>query len=135
MYPFHAHGISDRSMERLIAQGFLDGLIDMVPAGLMEELFEGNRAAGMERLDAAIDRGIPHVLAPCTLNVTGAGPTRRNKERYISRPRILKIDEIRSMTRYNADEMKQAAKLYAEKLNRAKGARKVLDSFARMVFN
>ena len=126
VYPFHAQGISDRSMERLIAQGFLDGLIDIVPAGLMEELFEGNRAAGMERLDAAIDRGLPHVLAPCTLNVTGAGPTRRNKERYISRPRILKIDEIRAMTRYNADEMKQAAKLYAEKLNRAKGPVKFL---------
>jgi uncharacterized protein (UPF0261 family) len=126
VYPFHAQGISDRSMEHLIAQGFLDGLIDMVPAGLMEELFEGNRAAGMERLDAAIDRGIPHVLAPCTLNVTGAGPTRRNKERYISRPRILKIDEIRAMTRYNADEMKQAAKIYAEKLNRAKGPVKFL---------
>jgi uncharacterized protein (UPF0261 family) len=126
VYPFHAQGISDRSMERLIAQGFLDGLIDMVPAGLMEELFEGNRAAGMERLDAAIDRGIPHVLAPCTLNVTGAGPTRRNKERYISRSRILKIDEIRAMTRYNADEMRQAARLYAEKLNRAKGPVKFL---------
>ena len=126
VYPFHANGISDRSMERLIAQGFLDGLIDIVPAGLIEELFQGNRAAGMERLDAPIERGMPLVLAPCTLNTTGAGPTRRMKERFINRPLKLQIDEIRFMTRYEPDEMRQGARAYAEKLNRAKGPVKFL---------
>jgi len=126
VYPFHANGISDRSMERLIAQGFLEGLIDIVPAGLIEELFQGNRAAGMERLDAPIERGMPLVLAPCTFNVTGCGPTRRMKERFINRSRILKIDEIRFMTRYEPDEMRQGARLYADKLNRAKGPVKFL---------
>jgi uncharacterized protein (UPF0261 family) len=126
VYPFHANGISDRSMERLIVQGFFDGIIDIVPAGLIEELFQGNRAAGMERLDAAIERGMPHVLAPCTINVTGCGPTRRNKERFADRPWILMIDEIRYMTRYEPDEMRQGARLYAEKLNRAKGPVKFL---------
>ncbi|MGD0236292.1 MAG: Tm-1-like ATP-binding domain-containing protein [Syntrophorhabdales bacterium] len=125
VYPFHANGISDRSMESLISQGFLDGLIDIVPAGLIEELFQGNRAAGMDRLDAPINRGIPLVLAPCTFNVTGAGPTRRDKERFINRPR-LQIDEIRFMTRYTPDEMRQGARLYAEKLNRATGPVKFL---------
>jgi uncharacterized protein (UPF0261 family) len=120
VYPFHANGISDRTMERLIAQGFLDGLIDIVPAGLIEELFQGNRAAGMDRLDAPIERGMPLVLAPCTFNVTGCGPTRRMPERFLNRPRILKIDEIRYMTRYEPDEMRQGARLYAEKLNRAR---------------
>jgi uncharacterized protein (UPF0261 family) len=119
VYPFHANGISDRTMERLIGQGFLDGLVDIVPAGLIEELFQGNRAAGMERLDAPIDRGLPLVLAPCTFNVTGCGPTRRMPERFLNRPRKLQIDEIRCMTRYEPDEMKQGARLYAEKLNRA----------------
>ncbi len=126
VYPFHATGISDRCMERMIAQGFLDGLIDIVPAGLIEELFQGNRAAGMERLDAPIERGMPLVLAPSTLNVTGCGPTRRMKERFANRSRILKIDEIRFMTRYEPDEMRQGARLYAEKLNRAKGPVKFL---------
>jgi uncharacterized protein (UPF0261 family) len=120
VYPFHANGISDRSMEQLISQGFLDGLIDIVPAGLIEEMFQGNRAAGMNRLDAPIARGMPLVLAPCTFNTTGAGPTRRMKERFIDRQPRLQIDEIRFMTRYSPDEMRQGARLYAEKLNRAK---------------
>ncbi|MGD0229166.1 MAG: Tm-1-like ATP-binding domain-containing protein [Syntrophorhabdales bacterium] len=126
VYPFHANGISDRSMERLIAQGLLDGLIDIVPAGLIEELFQGNRAAGMERLDAPLERGFPVVLAPSTFNITGAGPTRRMKERFIDRRPRLQIDEIRYLTRYTPDEMRQGARLYAEKLNRAKGPVKFL---------
>jgi uncharacterized protein (UPF0261 family) len=126
VYPFHANGISDRSMERLIAQGFLDGLIDIVPAGLIEELFQGNRAAGMERLDAPLERGIPVVLAPSTFNITGAGPTRRLKERFINRQPRVQIDEIRFMTRYAPDEMRQGARLYAAKLNRSKGPVKFL---------
>jgi uncharacterized protein (UPF0261 family) len=126
VYPIHANGISDRSMERLVGQGFLDGLIDIVPAGLIEELFQGNRAAGMERLDAPINRGMPLVLAPSTLNVTGCGPTRRMKERFFNRQPTLQIDEIRFMTRYTPDEMRQGARLYAEKLNKAKSPIKFL---------
>ncbi len=126
VYPIHANGISDRSMERLISQGFLDGLIDIVPAGLIEELFQGNRAAGFERLDAPIDRGMPLVLAPSTFNLTGAGPTRRMRDRFIDRTPRLQIDEIRFMTRYTTDEMRQGARLYAEKLNRARGPVKFL---------
>lgn len=119
VYQIHANGISDRSMEKLMAQGFFDGLIDIVPAGLIEELFQGNRAAGMERLDAPLRRRFPVVLAPSTFNVTGAGPTRRMKERFINRRPRIQIDEIRFMTRYAPDEMRQGARLYAEKLNRA----------------
>jgi uncharacterized protein (UPF0261 family) len=118
---FHAQGISERAMDRLISQGFFDGIIDIVPAGLIEEIFQGNRPAGMERLDAGCERGIPMILAPCTVNLTGCGITRNNREKYISRPRVMKMDEIRSMTRYNADELQYAAGFYREKLNKAKG--------------
>ena len=59
VYPFHANGTSDRAMDRLISQGFFDGVIEIVPAGLIEAKFKGNRAADMERLDAAGERGIP----------------------------------------------------------------------------
>ncbi|MCX5805911.1 MAG: Tm-1-like ATP-binding domain-containing protein [Proteobacteria bacterium] len=118
---FHAQGISERAMDRLISHGFFDGIIDIVPAGLIEEIYQGNRPAGMERLDAACERGIPMIIAPCTVNLTGCGVTRNNREKYISRPRVMKMDEMRAMTRYNADELQYAAGFYREKLNKAKG--------------
>jgi len=126
VYPFHAQGISDRAMDRLISQGFFDGVIEIVPAGLVEERFKGNRAAGMERLDAACERGIPQVWAPCCLNLTGAGPTRTNREKYIASGKVLNIDEMRAMARFPQDELLIGAKLYAEKINKAKGPIKLV---------
>jgi len=126
VFPFHAQGVSDRAMDRLISQGFFDGVIEIVPAGLVEEKFKGNRAAGMERLDAALERGIPQVWAPCCLNLTGAGPTRTNREKYLATGRIFEIDEIRAMTRFPTDELVIGAHLYAEKMNRAKGPLKLV---------
>jgi len=126
VYPFHANGTSDRAMDRLIAQGFFDGVIEIVPAGLIEAKFKGNRAADMERLDAAGARGIPQVWAPCCLNLTGAGLTRTNRERYTASGRVLNIDEMRAMARFPRDELLIGAKLYAEKINKAKGPLKLV---------
>ena len=126
VYPFHAQGISDRAMDRLISQGFFDGVIEIVPAGLIEERFKGNRPAGMARLDAAAERGIPQVWAPCCLNITGAGPTRTNREKYLATGKVLEIDEMRAMARFPVDEMKIGAKLYAEKINKAQGPIKLV---------
>ena len=126
VYPFHANGTSDRAMDRLIAQGFFDGVIEIVPAGLIEAKFKGNRAADMERLDAAGARGIPQVWAPCCLNLTGAGPTRSNREKYTASGKLLNIDEMRAMARFPRDELLVGAKLYAEKINKAKGPLKLV---------
>jgi uncharacterized protein (UPF0261 family) len=126
VYPFHANGTSDRAMDRLIGQGFFDGVIEIVPAGLIEAKFKGNRAADMERLDAAGARGIPQVWAPCCLNLTGAGLTRTNREKYTASGRVLNIDEMRAMARFPRDELMIGAKLYAEKINKAKGPLKLV---------
>jgi uncharacterized protein (UPF0261 family) len=126
VYPFHANGTSDQAMDRLISQGFFDGVIEIVPAGLIEAKYKGNRAANMERLDAAGQRGIPQVWAPCCLNITGAGPTRTNREKYTSSGKVLNIDEMRAMARFPRDELLVGAKLYAEKINKARGPLKLV---------
>lgn len=118
---FHAQGISDRVMDRLIEKGCFDCLIDICPAGLIEEALQGTRAAGFERLDAPLKRGMPLVLAPCGLNITGCGPTRAQRDRYVNRERVWKMDELRYYTRLNREELGLCARLYAEKLNKAKG--------------
>jgi uncharacterized protein (UPF0261 family) len=126
VYPFHANGTSDKAMDRLIAQGFFDAVVEIVPAGLVEAKFKGNRAAGMERLDAGLDRGIPQVWAPCCLNLTGVGPTRHNREKYMADGRIFEIDQMRAMTRFPEDELLEGARMYAEKMSKAKGPLKMV---------
>lgn len=126
VYPFHAQGISDRAMDRLISLGYFESVIEIVPAGLIEERFKGNRPAGMARLDAAGERGIPQVWAPCCLNITGAGITRTNREKYLATGKVLEIDEMRAMARFPRDELLIGAQLYAEKINKAKGPIKLV---------
>ena len=126
VFPFHAQGISDRAMDRLISQGFFDGVIEIVPAGLVEEKYKGNRAAGMERLDAGLERGLPQVWAPCCLNITGAGITRTNREKYLASGKVYEIDEIRAMARFPRDELLTGARMYAGKINRARGPLKMV---------
>jgi uncharacterized protein (UPF0261 family) len=121
VYPFHAQGVGDRAMDDLIVKGFFDGVIDIASAGVIEEIFRGTRAGGPKRLEAAGERGLPQVIAPCSINITNASLTRRLSEKYVSREKILKQDEARVETRYNREELLTAAKVYAEKLNKAKG--------------
>jgi uncharacterized protein (UPF0261 family) len=118
---FSVNGFSDRAMEELIGQGFFDGVVDIALMGVSDELFEGNRPGGPNRLEMAGRRGIPMVIAPCGLNQTGCGPTRKNAAKYASRPRVLKLDELRMGTRLNEEELALTARTVAEKLNRAKG--------------
>ena len=118
---FHAQGLGDKAMEELIGKGFFDGVVDLAIVGVSDEIWEGNRAGGPERLEAAGRRGIPMVLTPCGLNQTGCGPTRRNREKYASRSRIHKLDELRMGTRYDEEELLINARTVAEKLNKTTG--------------
>jgi len=126
VYPFHAQGIGDRAMDDLILKGFFDGVIDIASGGVIEEIFHGTRAAGPKRLEAAGERGLPQVITPCSINITNASLTRRQSEKYVSREKKIKQDEARVETRYNREELITAAKVYAEKLNKAKGPVKFL---------
>lgn len=126
VYSFHAQGIGDRAMDNLIMEGFFGGVIDIVSCGVIEEIFKGNRAAGPKRMEAAGEIGLAQVIAPCSVNITNAGPNRIDFEKYASREKKYKIDDLRILTRYNAEELTLAAKVYADKLNKAKGPVKIL---------
>ncbi|MBW2217562.1 MAG: Tm-1-like ATP-binding domain-containing protein [Deltaproteobacteria bacterium] len=118
---FHAQGMGDKAMEELINHGYFDAVVDIALVGVSDELFEGNRPGGRDRLEMAGKRGIPQVLTPCGLNMTGCGPTRKNSEKYASRSRILRIDDLRMGTRLNDEELTLTAMTVAKKLNQANG--------------
>jgi len=69
----HAQGKGDKAMEEMIADGAFDGVMDICIGGVIENIFDGNRDPGPDRLMAAINRGIPTVLAPCGLDMLSYG--------------------------------------------------------------
>jgi uncharacterized protein (UPF0261 family) len=129
----HAQGVGDRAMDKLLDEGIFDGVVDIVPAGLSEELLGGNRAAGPDRLEAAGKRGVPQILTPCGFEMISCGPLRRKDSgdllwvsRNLAHRNYYVHDSNRVQARTNVEELRLIAKAVAEKLNKAKGPVKFL---------
>ena len=113
-------------MEELIDDGFFEGVVDIVSAGIGEHLTEGYRDPGPTRLEAAGKRGIPQVVGPSGLNFTGCGMQRKHLDKYRNREKIWIESDLRAVARYYPEELIPIAKAVAEKLNKAKGPVKFL---------
>jgi uncharacterized protein (UPF0261 family) len=116
---FHAAGICDRAMEEMIAEGYFDGVVDLAPGGVGEQLLGGMRAAGPKRLEAAGKAGIPQVIAPSGVNFMS--PSRKNYKPDYAQRRKYDLDKDRTWLRLSTDELKQVAEVMAGKLNQALG--------------
>ena len=126
--PFHAQGISDRAMEELIGEGLFQGVLDIVPAGVGEEILGGNRAAGPHRLENAGKMGIPQLVTPCGFDMLSCGPLERGDRgdplwisRDIKNRKRFVQDAFRVQARTAPQELKEIAREVAKKLNRSRG--------------
>ena len=116
----HAQGKGDKAMEEMIRDGAFHGVLDICTGGVMEHLFKGNRDPGPDRLMAAVDTGIPMVLAPCGLDILSYGGRADMLEQTRDRVQYVQ-DSLRVQVRTTADELRQAADVIAARLNRARG--------------
>lgn len=116
----HAQGKGDRAMEEMIRSGIFKGVLDICIGGVIEHLFKGNRDPGPERLVAAVERGIPMLLAPCGLDLLAYGGRPDMIEKTRDRPQYVQ-DALRTQVRTTAAELRLAAEVIAGYLNRACG--------------
>jgi len=131
--PFHAQGTGDRAMEELIGEGIFQGVIDVVPAGVGEELLGGNRAAGSNRLESAGRLGIPQVITPCGFDMLSCGPLERGDRgdplwiaKAIKNRKLFIPDAFRVQARTTSQELRGVAREVARKLNQSRGPVTVL---------
>jgi uncharacterized protein (UPF0261 family) len=116
----HAQGKGDRAMEEMIRDGAFAGVLDLCIGGVMEHLYHGNRDPGPDRLMAAVRRGVPMVLAPCGLDILSYGGRADLLAKTKDRVQYVQ-DALRVQVRTTADELRAAADVIAERLNRARG--------------
>jgi uncharacterized protein (UPF0261 family) len=131
--PFHAQGTGDRAMEELIEDGLFQGVMDIVPAGVGEELLGGNRAAGPNRLETAGKMGIPQLITPCGFDMLSCGPLERGDRgdplwisKGIKKRKLFIPDAFRVQARTNAQELRKIGREVVRKLNQSKGPVAVL---------
>ena len=122
---FHATGAGGQTMESLIADGFITGVLDVTTTEWADELCGGVFNAGPHRLEAAARAGVPTVIAPGCLDMVNFwGPDTvpekyRNRNLYHWNPNV-------TLMRTTPEENAALGKIIAEKANLSTGPVAVL---------
>jgi uncharacterized protein (UPF0261 family) len=124
---FHATGMPEITMEKLIEEGFFSGVIDLVPSSITNEKFSGSRISWKRRLEVAAEKGIPQVVAPAGVNtISRVGFTTEELAPELKVRKHYFMEELRVTVWLNTKELGDMASIYAEKLNKAVGPTKFL---------
>jgi uncharacterized protein (UPF0261 family) len=122
---FHATGAGGRTMEGLIRDGLIAGVLDITTTELADELAGGILSAGPDRLTAAGERGIPQVLSVGALDMVNFGPPETIPERYRQR-RFYRHNPTVTLMRTTPEEMAKLGEELVRKTNAATGPTAVM---------
>ncbi len=119
---FHCNGIGGESMEELIRQGTIKGVIDYSPHEITDLLYDGLMPALPGRMTAAGEMGIPQVVLPGCADVLLYVWRDDFSEDLLSR-QYVRHTPTHTHFRTTYDEMKAVAGYIAEHLNEGRGPR------------
>jgi uncharacterized protein (UPF0261 family) len=117
---FHATGVGGRSMEGLIRDGLIRGVLDLTTTELADEVVGGILSAGPDRLEAAGRRGVPQVVSVGALDMVNFGPISTVPERFRGRTLHSHNDTVTLMRTTPAENAAIGARM-AEILGRSLG--------------
>lgn len=122
---FHATGTGGRSMEQLLGDKMLDGLIDITTTEIADELVGGVLSAGPTRLDEVLASGKPYVGSVGALDMVNFWAPDTVPEKFKDRLFYHHNDNV-TLMRTTADECAQIGAWIAKKLNKSTGPVRLL---------
>jgi uncharacterized protein (UPF0261 family) len=122
---FHATGTGGMAMERLIKEGFIQGVADITTTELADELVGGVLSAGPHRLEAAVDAGLPQVVSLGALDMVNFGPPETVPAKFKDRL-FYQHNSAVTLMRTTPDENEALGTMIAQKLSRGRGPVKLL---------
>jgi uncharacterized protein (UPF0261 family) len=118
---FHTTGMSGRLLERAIADGAIDAVLDLsVGVELLNEITGGVCASGKNRLEEAGKAGIPQIVSQGAIEAFHWGGDKPMPAKYSDRP-THRHNKLLNIIISSNEERAAVGKLMAEKLNKAKG--------------
>lgn len=115
---FHATGTGGKTMESLIADGYIVGSLDMTTTELADYVCGGVLSAGPERCLAASRAGIPAVLVPGCVDMANFGGIETVPEKYQGRT-LYQWNPNITLLRTNVEENRQIGQMIAAAANAA----------------
>lgn len=122
---FHATGIGGQTMEGLIRDGLIAGVLDITTTELADEFVGGVMAAGPNRLTAAGVKGIPQVISVGALDMVNFGPLDSVPQKFRDR-RLHQHNANVTLMRTTPEELDRIGQQLAEKACAAAGPTRVL---------
>jgi uncharacterized protein (UPF0261 family) len=122
---FHAIGTGGRAMEELIERGLFDGVFDVTPSEVLQDITQSPCSAGPDRLKAAGRLGLPQVVATGGIDFIIEGALEDLPARYSDR-KIMKHTPTITLVRTSAGEMRTLARTLAERLAESDGPSAVI---------
>lgn len=117
---FHATGTGGRTMEALIADGYITASLDITTTELADEVCGGVLSAGPERMLAAAQAGIPTVLVPGCIDMANFWGRDTVPEKYQQR-KLYEWNPDITLLRTNAEENTRIGEMIANAANQSAG--------------
>ena len=122
---FHATGTGGRTMEELMADGYITANLDLTTTELADEVCGGVLSAGPDRMMAAARAGIPTVLAPGCVDMANFQARADMPQNYQSRL-LYEWNPNVTLMRTNVDENRAIGEMIARAANASTGPVAVL---------
>jgi len=113
---FHATGTGGKTMEDLIADGYIAASLDITTTELADEVCGGMLSAGPDRCMAASRAGIPAVLVPGCVDMANFWGMDTVPDKYRSR-KLYQWNPNITLLRTNAEENKHIGEMIAAAAN------------------
>jgi len=117
---FHTNGTGGISMDELIRTGQVSAVLDLSLHENVSSRFGGFFDAGPNRGNAALEMGIPMVIAPGNIDFRVGGPYEEAQKAYPGR-KIHAHNPFISAVRVSKEELTEMAGIFSEKWNNATG--------------
>ena len=117
---FHATGVGGKTMEYLIENGFIEGVLDLTTTEWADEIIGGVLNAGPNRLEAAAKHNIPQVVSVGALDMCNFGPYNTVPNKFANR-NLYKHNPTVTLMRTTVEENELIGKKISEKLNMSEG--------------
>lgn len=122
---FHATGVGGQTMESLIHDGLVAGVLDITTTELADELVGGVLSAGPDRLTAGSLRGVPQVISVGALDMVNFGPRDTVPPQFAQR-RFHQHNPNVTLMRTTPEENDRLGKEIAHKASAARGPTAIL---------
>jgi uncharacterized protein (UPF0261 family) len=117
---FHAVGTGGQTLESLVEEGYISGVLDITTTEWADELVGGVLSAGPTRLDAAAKKGVPQVIVPGCLDMVNFWAPETVPEKFKGR-RFYQWNPNVTLMRTTPEENAELGRILAEKANQSTG--------------